>query len=173
MKLHLRSPILAFLLFVCMIIHLAAFDSVDMVVFGLDILVFTGHNFLLHLCLFPLLSSLPSASLNTCPTLNISEDIMNIVYPFLLTWLVFCLPLSLPLFSLQGWFSGERQGSVLIYSILCSVQNNSGIVLCFYSWYVLCWTLQPTQCKHQAVFCFHHANRNKCCSFSHTNIWPS
>lgn len=42
------------------------------------------------------------------------------------------LALSLHLFHLQGRIIGERQGRVLIHSFLGSVQNNSGIVLCFY-----------------------------------------
>ena len=71
--------------------------------------------------------------------------------------------LSLSLFSLQGRFSGERQGSVLIHSILCSVQNNSGIVLCFYHEYVLYCTLQPSAYKYLVLFCISIIKREGKC----------
>lgn len=80
------------------------------------------------------------------------------------------LSLSLHLFSLQGRFSGERQGSVFIHSILCSVQNNSGTVLCFYP--KICPLLNCTvyRMQVQSVLCFHHAKRKdgKCWLFSLT-----
>lgn len=124
-----------------------------------DILVFTGH--------MPFLSYLSVSLLASpfygcwCPS-NFKHfrryheyciaPPVNMIGFLLLSLSLLCL--SLHLFSLQGWFSGERQGSVLIHSILCSVQNNSGIVLCFYLRYVLYWTLQPTEYKYWVLFCF-------------------
>lgn len=66
----------------------------------------------------------------------------------------FCLPL----FSLQRWFSREGGGSVLIHSILCSVQNNSGIALFFPPKYTCC-TMQPKQCMSCFLQCFHRAEK--------------
>lgn len=81
------------------------------------------------LCL--LHSPLPSTALDVCPTLNISEDIMNIVYALLLlTWLVFSFSLSLSLCSLYRGGSLEKDKAVSS-SIVSSVQSKITQVLFF------------------------------------------
>ncbi len=80
MTLNLRPAILALSLFVCMIIYLAAFNIADVVVLALGgcISFYRSHAIpLLPLLSFP--SPVPSVTLEVSPTLNISEDIMNIV----------------------------------------------------------------------------------------------